>query len=297
MVNNNAAKGAFLALVSASLWGISGAIAGGVFDVVPPARVAQSRAIVAVLLLIPFAAWRGKLKPRGGMVKLAVLGVNLALVNVTFYWALDLLGVGPGATIQFLGPILVLAWLAFVRKQQVRSLVWLAAVAAVLGVAMVTEAWGLDSGDVLGVGAGLAAAVTFASYLLYGEHLAEEYDPVYITTWGFVYTAIIWIVVLPLWSFPTDIAPGDWRDLVVIGVLGTAVPFMLEFRALSLVASSIVGVVATLEPAIGAIAAAVMLDQRLSLVQWCGVIVVVLAVASIQRWGLPNDQPPVPIVA
>lgn len=297
MRNNRAAQGALLALVSAALWGISGAVAGGVFDVVSPARVAQSRAFIAVALLVPFAALRGQLRPRGGMAKLAVLGINLALVNVTFYWALDLLGVGPGATIQFLGPILVLIWMVFVKNQKVRSLVWVAAVAAVVGVAMVTEAWTLDGGDLLGVAAGLAAALTFAFYLLYGEHLAASFDPIYITTWGFIFTAAFWLLVLPVWTFPTGLSGGAWRDLIIIGVLGTAVPFILEIRALSLVASSIVGVVATLEPAIGAVAASIMLDQFLDPVQWVGVAVVVFAVASVQAWGLPEDQPAVPVVS
>ncbi|MCB1246196.1 MAG: DMT family transporter, partial [Acidimicrobiia bacterium] len=207
------------------------------------------------------------------------------------------LGVGPGATIQFLGPILVLAWMAVVRRQPVRGVVWLAAVGAVVGVALVTEAWSLSTGDMLGVGAGLAAAVTFAFYLLYGERLAEDYEPVYITTWGFVFASIIWLIVLPLWTFPTEIGGSAWRDLVIVGVLGTAVPFIVEFRALSLVASGIVGVVATLEPAIGAVAAWVLLDQTLAPVQWIGVVVVVGAVAVVQRWGIPDDQPTVPYVS
>jgi inner membrane transporter RhtA len=73
------------------------------------------------------------------------------------------------------------------------------------------------------------------------------------------------------------------------------VPFLTEFKALRLLASSIVGVIATAEPVIAAVIAVFLLDQKLSVVQWAGVVVVVLAVAVVQRWGLPeaHDTPPV----
>lgn len=298
MSRSQSARGVLFALSAATAWGVSAAIAGGVFDVIPPAYVAQSRAAIAAVVLVPLAARRGFLRPQKGMWRLGVLAVNLALVNVTFYIAMDRLGVGPGATIQFLGPILVLVWVVLVRGQSVRPLIWAAAVGAVVGVGFVTEAWSLTGGDMTGVLSGLAAAVTFAFYLLYGEHLAEDFEPMYITTWGFILTSLIWMVVLPVWTFPTEgLASGDWIDLLIIGTIGTAMPFVLEFRALSLVSSSIVGVVATIEPAIGALAALVLLDQTMSPIQWVGVALVVVAVATVQRWGLDDDQPAVLPVA
>ena len=297
MPQDHAARGALYALLCAAMFGFAGAVAGGVFDVVPPARVAQARSLMVVVLLVPFAIMRGSFKPQPGLWRVALMGLNLALVTVTFYWAIDLLGVGPGATVQFLGPIMVLAWFAVVRRQRVQPVVWIAAVSAVIGVALVTRAWTLDGGDLLGIGAGLAAAVMFATYLIYGEFLAGTHNPLYITTWGFIFSSVIWLVVLPIWSFPTDIGGAAWRDLVVIGIVGTALPFVLEFRALALVSSSIVGVLATAEPAIGAAFASVMLDQRLTPIQWVGVATVVISVAAVQRFGLGDALPPVPVVS
>lgn len=295
MAMDNTTKGVLLTLLVATLWGISGAVAGGVFDVISPARVTQSRALIAVVVLVPYAAHRGVLRLDGGFWKFALLGLNLAIVNVTFFWALEALGVGPGATIQFLAPILVLGWMMVVHKVHVRSLVWVAAVFAVVGVGLVTQAWMLEESDVLGVLSGLVSAVAFASYLLYGEYLGKTYKPAQIAAWGFVFAAVIWLVVLPIWTFPTDIGAAAWRDLLIIGVLGTAVPFIIQFGALRLTSSGIVGVVATAEPAIAAIAAAIMLGQALEPIQWIGVVVVVVAIATVQRLGLPDVHPTSPI--
>ncbi len=295
MIGSRATTGALLALITAGLWGVTGAMAGGVFDVVPPAYVAQVRAIVTVIVLLPYAVLRGTFRVPAQLWKFMILGANLALVNVSFYWALDLLGVGPGATIQFLGPILVLIWMKVARGHAVGPIVWVAAVGAVMGVALVTEAWSLDASDLVGVGAGLVSAVTFATYLLYGEYLGASYKPLQIAVWGFLFASLLWIVALPPWTFPANVSGSAWRDLLIIGVFGTALPFIIEFQALRMVASGVVGVVATAEPAIAAVTAAVLLGQQLGGVQWAGVAVVVIAVATVQRFGLQDVHSPAPI--
>jgi len=285
-----------LALGAAAMWGVTGAVAAGVFDVVSPAHVSQSRAIIALVILVPYAAYRGVLAPPKPLWKFMLLGVNLALVNVTFYWALDLLGVGPGATVQFLAPIMVLSWMAVVRRYSVGPIVWVAAVGAIIGVALVTQAWALEgSSDLLGFAAGLFSAVLFASYLIYGEHLGKTHPPTQIATWGFIFASVFWLIVLPPWTFPWGVSAGTWVDLVIVGVFGTALPFIFGFHALRLAPSGIVGVAATAEPAISAVSALILLDQQLDVIQWAGVATVVVAVATVQRFGLSELRPPAPM--
>ena len=284
--------GILLALSAAFMWGVSGAVAADAFSEVSPARVAEARALITTLILVPVAWWRGLLNPRGGLVWFFVLGVNLALVNVTFYWALESLGVGPGATIQFLGPILVLVWMVVAEGRTVRAGAWAAAVAALFGVMLVTEAWQLEGADWFGVLAGLAAAVTFASYLILGERLTSRYPVITVMTWGFIFASLVWLVVQPLWSFPTDLSGTVWIQLLWVGVMGTALPFFASLGALQRVASGIVGVIATTEPVFAAAAAWVLLDQALAPVQIAGGLMVLAAVASIQRWGIPEVESP-----
>ncbi len=291
-VDRSARTGVLLALSAALMWGVSGAIAADAFSEVSPARVAEVRALMTTAILVPVAWWRGLLNPRGGLWWFALLGANLAVVNVTFYWALERLGVGPGATIQFLGPILILAWMAGVQGRTVSPTAWAAAVVAIIGVVMVTQAWQLEGGDWLGVLAGLASAVTFASYLVLGERLTRRYPIVTVMTWSFVSASLIWIVVQPLWTFPTDLSGRVWAELVWIGVVGTALPFFIEFGALQRVASGVVGVIATTEPVFAAAAAWVLLGQYLSPVQIIGGLLVLVAVASIQRWGIADVETP-----
>ena len=280
--------GMALALSAAFLWGVSGAVAADAFADVSPARVAQARAFLAALMLVPYAGIRGMLRIPGDFGWLIALGINLAAVNVTFYWAIDRLGVGPGATIQFLGPILVLGWMVLVQGRKVSRIAWAAAVTAVVGVALVSRAWDFAGVDWVGVGAGLASAVLFASYLLIGEFLGRRMRAVTVMSWGFLVATVFWAVVQPVWSFPTDLGTDVWLRLDWVGIAGTALPFLIEFAALRRVPAGLVGVVATAEPVIGAASAWVLLDQHLDIAQIVGGLMVVVAVASIQRWGLPE---------
>lgn len=295
MAASRARVGVLFALTAAFLWGVGGAVAADAFAEVAPARVAEARALLATAVLVPYAWYRGRLHPQGRLRWFALLGLNLAVVNVTFYWAVERLGVGPGATVQFLGPIMVL----FVMARQGRPVgrfAWGAALVAVAGVALVTRAWEMESIDWVGFAAGLAAAATFASYLLLGEHLAALSPPTTIVTWGFIFASVIWLIVQPMWSFPYDLSTKVWLELVWIGLASTALPFIVEFGALQRVTAGIVGVVATSEPVFGATAAWLLLDQRLTGLQIAGGAMVVLAVASIQRWGIADAEVPFEIV-
>ena len=280
------------ALLAATLWGISGTVAADAFAEIPPARVAQARSIVALALLLPYAWRRGLLRTRGAGSQLVAFGLVLATVHVTYYWAVERLGVGPGVTVQFLGPILVLVWMATAQKRWVPKVVWLAGLMALSGTVMVTQAWDVSELDPLGVTAGLAAAVTFAAYLVMGERLTKLLSPVTLLTYGFLVAVILWAIVQPLWQFPTDISTKAWIELAWVGVGGTMVPFLATMAALRRASAGVVGVVASIEPVIAAITAWLFLSQSLVFVQAVGGLLVVAAVAFVQRFGVAEVEVP-----
>ncbi len=279
-----------LAIFAAVLWGVSGAVAADAFEEVAPTRVAQVRSLVALAFLVPYAWRRGLLRTQGAGRQLVAFGLILATVHVTYYWALQRLGVGPGVTVQFLGPILVLIWMTVVQKRPVPRPLWVAGLAALAGTIMVTRAWDFAALDLLGVGAGLASAITFGAYLLTGEHLTRRLSPVTLLTYGFLVAALFWLVAQPLWDFPTDLSSKAWIELLWVGVVGTLIPFLATMAALKRASAGTVGVVASIEPVVAAVAAWLLLAQSLVAVQIAGGLLVVGAVAVVQRWGVPEVE-------
>jgi len=105
-----------------------------------------------------------------------------------------------------------------------------------------------------------------------------------------VFASVIWIFVQPLWSFPTDLSAKVWLELLWIGIVGTALPFLFGFSALRRAASGIVGVISTTEPVFAATAAWILLGQYLSVIQMVGGAMVLGAAAAIQRWGTTETK-------
>jgi drug/metabolite transporter (DMT)-like permease len=81
-------------------------------------------------------------------------------------------------------------------------------------------------------------------------------------------------------------------ELVWLVLLGTVAPFLLEVAALRMTDPGIVGVVATIEPVVAATTAWWWLDQFLDPLQVVGGLLVVGAVALIQRY---SSRPPLGI--
>lgn len=283
--------GVWLALLAALLFGVSGVVAADIFDTVNPTRVAQYRSVLTALVLLAVAARRRKLAARGSYPLLALLGLFLAGVTITFYWAIERLGVGPGVTIQFLGPVLVLGWMRWMQGRSVPTAAWVASTAAVTGTLLITRAWTGDI-DLVGVASGLGAALTFAGYLIVGEMLGRRLPGLTVTAWGFTFSSLVWLAVLP--PRIVDVDGGDWASLLWVALAGTAIPFLLEIAALRRADPGRVGVAATGEPVVAAVTAWIVLGQALSAVQLVGGALVVAGIATIQAVtsSVAPDAPP-----
>lgn len=272
--------GVWLALAAAFLFGVSGVVAADAFDAVDPLKTAQVRSVLAALVLGAVAHRRGRAGMAGQGGWLVVFGGFLAGVTITYYWAIDRLGVGPGVTLQFLGPTLVLVWMRAVQGRRVPWQGWTAAGLAVVGTGLMSQAWDVRSVDLLGVAAGLGAAVTFAGYLVVGERLGRHLPGITVTAYGFGVSALVFLVAVPL-----DVPQVDavvWGQLLWVGLAGTAAPFLLEVAALRRDDPGRVGVVATAEPVVAAVTAWIALGQVLTPAQIVGGVFTVAGVAVIQ---------------
>jgi drug/metabolite transporter (DMT)-like permease len=274
--------GIAMTVLAALLFGVNGAIAADLLTALPPANTAQIRSILAAFILGGLAYRLRATRHGGRLLELAGLGIILAAVTVSFFAAISRLGVGPGVTIQFTGPVLVLAWQRFVTKRAVPRRAWLAAGGALVGVALISKVWQAERLDLFGLGAAILASITFAAYLILSGHLGRFLPAVTVTAYGFAFSALALLAAVPVRLPPTQ--PLVVAELLWLVTLGTVAPFLLEVGALKRIDAGTVGVVATLEPVIAAATAWLWLEQVLDGWQVIGGLVVVAAVAVVQRY-------------
>ena len=83
------------------------------------------------------------------------------------------------------------------------------------------------------------------------------------------------------------------REHVVKGlglaVLSSLLPYSLELLALRRLAARVFGVLLSLEPAVAALAGLIVLDQRLDALQVVGLVMVVLASATVMGFQGPSE--------
>jgi drug/metabolite transporter (DMT)-like permease len=282
-------------IVAATLFALNGTVSKILLlNGTPWYRLSQLRVTAAFLLLVVVVALtrRSAFRLRRSEVgRLAVYGIlGIAMTQSLYFVAIQRLQVGVSLLFEFTAPIMVALWFRFVMREPVRDRVFAALVLALIGLAMVAQAWQGLSLDVIGVVAALAAAVALALYYIEGEKLVAHRDPVSLTMWGFGFAAAFWAVILPWWSFPWEslgfstsfgangpVLPG-WVYATSMVVLGTVVPFALVLQSLRHLRATQASVVGMTEPVVASAIAWVFLGEVLTPVQIVGGIVVLVGI-------------------
>jgi drug/metabolite transporter (DMT)-like permease len=128
---------------------------------------------------------------------LAALGVGLALVQWSYFFAIHRLDIGIALLIQYVAPILVALWARFVFHERVRSRIWAALALSLAGLALIVEIWHGGRLSGAGVAACFLAAVTYAAYVLIAERGVRRRDPISLSAWGFLFATVFWTFAAP----------------------------------------------------------------------------------------------------
>lgn len=148
---------------------------------------------------------------------LALFGIlGLAFVQLFYFLAINRLPIGVALLIQYLAPLLIALYARTFMHEQVRPRIWLALGLALAGLTLVVQLWDGLTLDGAGLAACLAAAVTYALYVLLAEHGVRTRDPISLSAYGFLFASLFWAVVRPWWGFPGDLVT---RDLSLLGNL------------------------------------------------------------------------------
>ncbi|MFI9409860.1 MULTISPECIES: EamA family transporter [Nocardia] len=253
---------------------VGAAVATQLFAATGAAGAVMLRLVFAGIVLL--VIWRSSLRVgRGALPVVLGYGAVLALMNLSFYEAIDRIPLGMAVTIEFLGPLTV----ALAGSRRWIDPLW--AVLAGAGVLLLTRA----DGDVdwVGVMFALAAAACWAGYILLSAALGER------TSGGgglALAMAFGGLVMLPVGVIDAGAAllqPAVLAAGFAVAMLSSVLPYSVELEALRRIPPRVFGVLMSLEPAVAAIAGLVVLGQVMNLGQWAGVGCVVAASAGATR--------------
>jgi inner membrane transporter RhtA len=229
-------------------------------------RLGFAAVVLGVLLRPRIAELR-----RAGLWRVVLLGVVVAADNWLFYAALQRLAMGPTVTLAFLGP-LVLAAVTARRRRSVAC-----ALGSTAGIVLLTS--GLGPRPLVGALLAVASGAAIAGYVLLARSVAGRSS-----SGGPVAAALGAgaLAVSPLLA--VDGAGGFGGSALLLGlaiaVLGSALPYWLEFRAARLLPADTFALLLCLEPAVAAALGWAVLHQSLGPAQLLGVALVVVSGAA-----------------
>jgi drug/metabolite transporter, DME family len=284
------AKGYFYVVGAAVLWASSGVAGKALFSGgITPFELVQIRVTVSTVLLAVgfFFSDRTLFRIRGrDLIYFLLLGgVAMALVQITYFYAVSKIHVAAAILLQYLAPILVAFYAVCFWRERLTLTKFLSLLSSLMGCYLVVGGYNLDllRMNWVGIVSALASAVCFAAYTLLGEKGMHRYAPWTVLFYAFFFAALSWHLFYPPFHYlRAGYSLGQWGWLLYISVMGTVVPFALFFMGINLIRSTRASITATLEPISAGLFAYLFLVEGLAPLQVAGGIMVVGAVILLQ---------------
>lgn len=247
---------------------IGAGYAGQLMDDIGPAGVVMLRQGGAALVLLAVCrpALRGRTRAQWHTI--VAFGVILAVMNLTFYAAVERLPLGVAVTIELLGPL----GLAAALSRRAVEFVWVGV--AVAGVVMLGE--GDGHLDPLGIVFVLIAACGWAAYIMVSRRAGQQSSGADTLALAMALAALI-AAPLGLRAGTALLDPHVLWLGAVVAVLAALLPFSVELVALRSVPPRVFGVLMSMSPVVATLSGFVLLDERLTAMQLLGMCVVITA--------------------
>lgn len=282
-----------LAAMAPIIWGSTYIVTTQLLPQGYPLTASVLRALPAGLLLL--MATR-QLPPRAWLGRIAVLGaLNFAIFWAALFVAAYRLPGGVAATVGSIQPLLVLVLAHLVLAAPLRLLSVTAALAGLVGVALlVLQA---DAGLDL---SGIVAAQIGALSMALGVVLTRKWQPpvpaLTFTAWQLTAGGLI-LLPVALWAEPS-LPVLDARNIagfLWLGLFGAALTYYLWFRAIARLGPAAVTGLGFLSPLTAVLLGWALLGQTLTSQQTLGALIVLISIWLGGRASRPDPSPsPVP---
>jgi len=310
------ARGYLFIAAATFCWGLSAATGRAIFtgripwggqalQPIDPLVLAQARSTVSLLILAPILLLRNRptLRIRGShLAQFFLLGVfGIAGSNYFYYFAIEKTTVATAIVLQYVAPVWVLLYMLARRLQHPTTLRISGVLLAVIGCAFAVGEvavrgsfpWLAISGvrfSTVGVLAAEAAAITFAFYNVYAQHLLQIYHRWTVLVYSLLAAAAFWLVLNPPWKIAAQhYSGGQWLFMLIFSIASMLIPFSLYFTGLQHLDATRAIVTACLEPVWAILLTAMILGELVTPIQVVGIVVVLAATILVQ---IPDRKTP-----
>jgi len=296
-MKTGAVKGYLCVMAAALLWASNGTIGKALINAgMSPFVLVQTRVVLsAAILTLILSVWRPallKIRVRDIGHLLLFGGVFMALMQLSYFFAISKIQVAAAILVQYLAPVLVACYSMLFWHERMTFLKVLALLLSVAGCYLVVGGYSLSllTMNRVGIMWALLSAIAFALTTLLSEKGMHQYNPWTVLAYGFLFSSLsLNIVQRPLSVLSQSYTPTQWASILYVGVFGTLIPFGLYLAGVNHIRSTRAIITATLEPIAAAFMAFFLLGESLSPLQIAGGLSVIIAIALLQ-WEREHDS-------
>jgi inner membrane transporter RhtA len=214
--------------------------------------------------------WR-RLAGRRDWASLWGYGLTLGIMNLCFYMALRTIPLGIAVALEFLGPLAI----ALFGSRRLLDLLWVGLVVAGLAL-LLPYSTHTQALDTVGVLFALGAAVGWATYILLGRRAGAAFGNDAVAL-GSAIGALVAVPVGVMYAGSALFTLAALPLAIGVAILSSALPYSLEMLALTRLPARTVGILVSVEPAMGALLGLMFLDEHLSAFQWLAIAAIIAA--------------------
>lgn len=218
----------------------------------------------ALLLLLLWRPWRWQLS-RKDLRAIVLYGAMLGATNLTFYMSLRTLPFGLAVAIEFSGPLLM----AVLSSRRAIDFLWVALAAVGLGMLLPLGMNG-STLDPVGVAYALAAATFWALYIVFGKRVGHLHAG-HSVSLGLLAAAVVVVPVGVVHAGTALLSPYVLLVGLAVAAVSSAIPISLEMMALKRLPKEAFGIMISMEPAVAALLALLLLGEVLTFNQWLAI--------------------------
>ena len=251
-----------------------------------PGQIAVWRFLIAApLMWLITLVRKGKEKVIPGQLgRLLGLGGIYSMASLFALLALNRLPSSIYVIILFFYPSLVVIY-HLVRRKPVPRLWWLGLPMTVIGLILTVARFGQPvSLDLLGIILTALNGLAIIAYMLLSEKVFAGMDDRQLgSTWVMTGAMVVGLGLIALYGFAAPQTLRGWIYLLTLGIVGTLIPIFAMNVGIQMLGSARSSVISTLQPVVAVLISTIFLHEVLSVYQWVGGIIVIVAIILLQR--------------
>lgn len=281
-------NGIILALIAATLWGISGVSGQFLFEQrgINPEWLVTVRLLVSGVILLAYAKSKNIdiwqiFRHKKDTIQLLVFGIfGMMAVQLSYFKAINLSNAATATVLQFLGPVFIILYLAFKNRKMPNMVEGLSLAMAMFGMFLVVSHGNVKNLSLSGIALfwGVISGLFLAIYTIQPIELFNKYHSAVVVGWGMFIGGFVLNIFYPSWHMV-----GRWDNLTYINLFsvilfGGVIAFFAFGEAVKIIGAQHSSIIITVEPISAAVFAILFLNVSFGMVDWTGSACVMVAI-------------------